>query len=380
MENYLGINNSSFYRCLLPSKRETEAGARPIRVSAGRPLLHRVLDDNNFRHNIIIIIIYYYYYSGTTFASFQAIRYGQAPVGELRFKSPEPYMAEAGASVDVSQVSEVMCPQYAYTDTGADKVGQEDCLVLNIYVPQEALSDGAGMRSVMVWIHGGGLTVGSNAMNTGDKYSPFPLLDRDVIVVAINYRLSYLGFMYMGTGDVPGNAGLRDQTLAMSWVQDNIGQFGGDSESVTVFGQSGGSWSVSYHLASPLSSGLFQRAILESGTTVSASSSPVSPERALRAKGIVAETVNCTEETDAAMLECLQSVDAHDLVNSLAFPTADAGYAAPVVDGGLGLPDPFLPDYTEQLFASGQFNKDIEVMIGKKISRIEVDLIYFSLL
>ena len=300
--------------------------------------------------------------SGTKFASFQAIRYGQAPLGELRFRSSLAFMEEAGATVDVSGVSEIMCPQYAgVTET----TGQEDCLMLNIYVPKQALSEAADKRSVMVWIHGGGLTVGSNAMNTGDKYSPFPLLDRDVIVVAINYRLSYLGFMYMGTEAVPGNAGLRDQTLALRWVQDHIGQFGGDPGSVTLTGQSGGAWSVSYHLASPLSGGLFQRAILESGTSVSASSSPVSPERALRAKDIVAESVNCTAETDAEMLQCLQSVDAHDLVNALFFPTADAGYAAPVVDGGLGLPDPFLPDHTDQLFASGEFNKDIEVMIGK---------------
>ena len=299
--------------------------------------------------------------SGRRFASFQAIRYGQAPVGELRFRNSLPYMEEAGATVDVSGVSEIMCPQYAGP---TDTTGQEDCLMLNIYVPEQALSETADKRAVMIWIHGGGLTVGSNAMNTGDKYSPFPFLDRDIIVVAINYRLSYLGFMYMGTEAVPGNAGLRDQTLAMHWVQDNIGQFGGDSGSVTLAGQSGGAWSVSYHLASPLSRGLFQRAILESGTSVSASSSPVSPERALRAKDIVAQYVNCTADTDAEMLQCLQSVDAHDLVNAMAFPTADGGYAAPVVDGGLGLPDPFLPDHTDQLFASGEFNKDIEVMIG----------------
>ena len=302
--------------------------------------------------------------SGTRFASFQAIRYGQAPIGELRFRTSLPYMDEAGTTVDVSRVSEIMCPQYAGVTT---TTGQEDCLVLNIYVPEQALAEAEDKRSVMVWIHGGGLSVGSNAMTTGDKYSPFPLLDRDIIVVAINYRLSYLGFMYMGTEAVPGNAGLRDQSLAMRWVQDNIGQFGGDPGSVTVAGQSGGSWSVSYHLASPLSRGLFRRAILESGTSVSSSSSPVSPERALRAKDIVAQSVNCTADTDAEMLQCLQGVDAHDLVNAMNFPTADGGYAAPVVDGGLGLPDPFLPDHTDQLFASGEFNKDIEVLIGKKI-------------
>ena len=101
--------------------------------------------------------------SGTRFGSFQAIRYGQAPVGELRFRSSLAFMEEAGVTVDVSGVSEIMCPQYAgVTET----TGQEDCLMLNIYVPEQALSEAADKRSVMVWVHGGGLTVGSNAMNT----------------------------------------------------------------------------------------------------------------------------------------------------------------------------------------------------------------------
>ena len=272
-------------------------------------------------------------------------------------------MANAGSTVDASDISTIMCPQYDST-TFADKLGQEDCLVLNIYVPESALEDGGDKRSVMVWIHGGGLVFGANTMDTGDKYSPFPLIDNDVIVVTINYRLSYLGFMFMDTEDVPGNAGLRDQTMALQWVQDNIAEFGGDPGSVTIFGQSAGSWSVSYHLASPLSSGLFSRAILESGTSVSLSSSPVSPERALRGQQVVAEYLNCTGEDKDQVLACMQSKDPFDLVNVLAFPNADGGYAAPVVDADVGIPDPFLPAHTDHIFSTGQFNKDIEVMIG----------------
>ena len=300
---------------------------------------------------------------GNRFASFQGIRYAEPPVGELRFKSPQPFTYQSGSVVDVSATSTVMCTQYA---GGTEPAGQEDCLILNVYVPESALADNE-QRAVMVWIHGGGLVVGSNAIDTGDKYSPFPLIDNDVIVVTINYRLSYLGFMFMGTEDVPGNAGLRDQSMALTWVRDNIAQFGGDPGQVTLFGQSAGSWSVSYHLTSPLSSGLFQRVIMQSGTSVSQSSSPVTPERALRAQQIVAEFLNCTQATTDEVLQCMQSRDALDLVNQANFVEADGGYSAPVVDAGQGWSDPFFPDTPENIFNSGDFNKDIEVMIGETI-------------
>ena len=89
--------------------------------------------------------------------------------------------------------------------------------------------------------------------------------NRDVIVVAVNYRLSYLGFLYMGTEAVPGNAGLRDQALALTWVRDNIALFGGDPGLVTIFGQSAGAAAVSYQMFSETSRGLFRRVIAQSG-------------------------------------------------------------------------------------------------------------------
>ena len=84
-------------------------------------------------------------------------------------------------------------------------------------------------------------------------------MDRNVVVVTINYRLGPLGFLSMGTEEVPGNAGLRDQSLALKWVNQNIAKFGGNPDLVTIFGESAGALSVSLHLLSPLSEGLFQR-------------------------------------------------------------------------------------------------------------------------
>ena len=110
---------------------------------------------------------------------------------------------------------------------------------------------------------------------------------------------------------------------------------------------------------------------MESGTSVSQSSSPVSTERALRSHRVVAEYLNCTSEDKDTVLACMQSKDPFDLVNVLAFPNADGGYAAPVVDAGVGINDPFLPAHTDHLFATGQFNKDIEVIIGETFNSLE---------
>merc|ERR1711973_206818 len=100
---------------------------------------------------------------------------------------------------------------------------------------------------------------------TSDRYGPLLYLSHDIIVVSVRYRLGSLGFLSLGTQDVPGNAGVRDQVMALQWVQVNIINFGGDPELVTVNGQSAGSFASTYHIMSPLTRGLFKRAILQSG-------------------------------------------------------------------------------------------------------------------
>ena len=114
----------------------------------------------------------------------------------------------------------------------------------------------------MIWIHGGGFTEGSAI-----SYVPSELVtENDVIVVVIQYRLGVLGFLSSGDDVAPGNYGLMDQTLAIRWVKDNIRAFGGDPDSMTIFGESAGAASVGYQMLSPMSRGLFSRAILQSGT------------------------------------------------------------------------------------------------------------------
>src|ERR1019366_1450635 len=148
----------------------------------------------------------------------------------------------------------------------------ENCLFLNVYTPSNAVIENLGKDHgrglpVMVWIHGGALTSGA-----GSIYDPSQLVKKGVIVVTINYRLGYLGFFAQtaidAEGHENGNYGLMDQQFAMTWVQSNIANFGGDPTNVTIFGESAGGHSVYCQLASPTAAGLFAHAIAESGSYV----------------------------------------------------------------------------------------------------------------
>ena len=123
-----------------------------------------------------------------------------------RFKSPEAYQFQDGEKVDVSGTFQVVCPQF---DIGNNPIGKEDCLNLNVYVP-DILDD---LMPVMVWIYGGGFETGSN--NFAD-YGPLRFLDKGILVVTINYRLGPFGFLSLGNDIVPGNAGLLDQVWPCS--------------------------------------------------------------------------------------------------------------------------------------------------------------------
>lgn len=134
---------------------------------------------------------------------------------------------------------------------------------MNIYVPDNAYSQ--HRLPVMVWIHGGAF-IGGGADT--EAANPLSLLKRDVIVVAVNYRLGVFGFMCLDIPEVPGNTGLKDQTLALRWINENIEAFGGDANQITVFGESAGGMSTNLHLFS-LNEKLFQRAIIQSGPATS---------------------------------------------------------------------------------------------------------------
>ena len=133
----------------------------------------------------------------------------------------------------------------------------EDCLYLNVYVPVGA---GPEPLPVMVWITGGAFLIGG-----GIWYGPNFWMAHHIIVVTINYRVGPFGYLTLGVDEAPGNVGMLDQRMAMEWVRDNIESFGGDPDQVTLAGESAGSYSATYHLASPGSKGLFNRVIGEIG-------------------------------------------------------------------------------------------------------------------
>ncbi|MDB5282133.1 MAG: hypothetical protein JWO06_1208 [Bacteroidota bacterium] len=190
----------------------------------------------------------------------KGIRYAKAPVGALRFHSPQPVEDWKGykTAYDFGPVA----PQI--NKGMRDKQKQdEDCLYLNIWSPG---ADGK-KRPVMFWIHGGGFMTGSSS---SELYDGAGLCKNgDVVVVSINYRLGPLGFLYFK--DLPGgnnfenNLGIKDQVAALQWVKENINRFGGDSASVTIFGESAGAISVLTLMGTPSAKGLFKRAISESG-------------------------------------------------------------------------------------------------------------------
>jgi para-nitrobenzyl esterase len=195
--------------------------------------------------------------------AFKGIPYAAPPVADLRYMPPQPAKPWKGTLKALEFGKAEAQPKGGIADASGF-AQSEDCLTLNVWTPKVDKSK----RPVMVWIHGGGFTNGTGAEPI---YDGAGLAKRgDVDVVTLNYRLGAFGFLYLGGvgGDqfsLSGNLGLLDQVAAIKWVRDNIAAFGGDPKNITVFGESAGSISVCTLLAMPLASGLFKRAIAESG-------------------------------------------------------------------------------------------------------------------
>ncbi|XP_038210350.1 esterase FE4-like [Zerene cesonia] len=241
-------------------------------------------------------------FDNSEYYSFKGIPYGQAPVGKLRFKAPLPVQPWQGVYNATEHGS--VCPQFDVY-TRQLQTGSEDCLFLNVYT--KSLNHNAN-KAVMVFIHGGAYMFGS-----GDDtlLGPEFLVQHDIVLVTINYRLEVFGFLCLDIPEVPGNAGMKDQVLALQWVKNNIQQFGGDANNITIFGESAGAASVTYHLISPLSKGLFNKAIAQSGTcTVDWAQTINAQDRAFRLCKVLGKDTRDPKEA----LDFLQSVPMKDLI------------------------------------------------------------------
>ncbi|XP_058123887.1 juvenile hormone esterase [Anopheles coustani] len=198
--------------------------------------------------------------NGNEFCAFRGIPYAKPPVGELRFRAPQPLERFPYPVLDCSVERDVCFSRNMFTQ---ELEGTEDCLHLNVYTP--APERCTKPLPVMVFIHGGAFLFGSG---NSDCYSPEYLLQEDVVVVTLNYRLGALGFLHLPSQGIEGNAGLKDQLMVLKWVQDNISHFQGDPLNVTLFGESAGAASVHLHLLSPVSQRYFHRAICQSGISI----------------------------------------------------------------------------------------------------------------
>lgn len=188
----------------------------------------------------------------STVISYLGVPYAQPPVDELRFKAPQPPIPR-GKLLEATSFGNV-CPQ---RQTRASGPMSEDCLTLNIWVPNQLTKS----APVAVWIHGGGFTAGSG-QEAIQQHRTFT--DNDIIFVTLNYRLGALGFMQV-PDQALANRGFADMIAALGWLQNNIAAFGGDPSQVTIMGESAGGMAVQSLMTAPDAAGLFNQAIAQSG-------------------------------------------------------------------------------------------------------------------
>ncbi|RZB40323.1 COesterase and/or Abhydrolase 3 domain containing protein, partial [Asbolus verrucosus] len=200
-----------------------------------------------------------------------------------------------------------------------------DCLYINVFTPQVGVfsyiphdsilrlfqlpsEDNNVSLSVMFFIHGGAFKDGTSMDSASDL-----IIENDIILVTINYRLGPLGFLSTQDEIVPGNNGLKDQLLALQWAHNNINLFGGDPEKVTIFGQSAGSASCAYHLLNQQSQGLFRGAILQSGSSLSPWAYQRNAREVAFATAALINDTFSTNNDSAELLNFLRTVDANVL-------------------------------------------------------------------
>ncbi len=238
--------------------------------------------------------------------------------------------------------------------------GREDCLYLNIYTPGEKKFD--DLKPVMVWIHGGAFLGGSG---NADFYGPeYFMDDGSVVLVTINYRLGPLGWLTLEDDVIGGNLGLKDQALALKWIQENIANFGGDKSQVTIFGESAGGVSVMQHVVSDWSKGLFHKAISQSGPGFDIPALYFERDPKYYGQKYVAEVGCDPEKSSEEILKCLQGISVDVLMDKgrmfeklLFMPNP----WKPVVDSYSK--KPFVKDDPRHIMEKGQENQ-VPLIIG----------------
>ena len=295
----------------------------------------------------------------TATCAWLGIPYAAPPVGELRWKAPQPVASWTGSRPALEYGMQCMQKQMLGIKNVRNPKGMsEDCLYLNIWRPQKS-----GKFPVMFWIHGGGFNFGSGKGYPGDRLAAFG----DVLVITINYRLNVFGFLASPElrAEDPhastGSYGSLDQVAALRWVQDNIARFGGDPDNVTIFGESAGGWAICHLLASPTAAGLFQRAILESGNCFASSGL----ETGYQQEKHIATLLGCKPDD----LKCLRAIPAEKLLNQGVEGMLKIGFNFKPHHDGYFLKDTPLAtirsgNYNRVPFLAGSNRDEVNVMVN----------------
>ncbi len=275
---------------------------------------------------------------------FLGVPYAAPPIGNLRWKPPQPAAKWLGTRNATAFGNRCMQPAIYSDMIFRDPGGSEDCLTLNIWTPAKKKSE---KLPVMVWIYGGGYLAGGTSEPRQDGLN---LSRNGVVVVSMNYRLGIFGFFVHhelaaeNEHHASGNYGLMDQAAALAWVKKNIQQFGGDPKNVTLFGESAGSFSVSAQMASPTAQGLFAKAIGESGGAFSRGELAFPKlEEAEKQDEAFAQKAFGTHS-----LATLRGLSADEVLRKTSLKENDAPDFVPDVDGD------FLPESVPAIYAEGR--------------------------
>jgi para-nitrobenzyl esterase len=288
--------------------------------------------------------------------SFKGVPFAAAPVGDLRWRAPQPVRAWSGAKEAKTYAAACVQDPAMLRFIGAPGGVSEDCLYLNVWTPAKSARE---RLPVMVWIYGGGFAAGATSSAT---YDGTRLAEKGVVLVSVAYRVGPLGFLAhpelsRESGKGSGNYGLLDMIAGLEWVRDNIAAFGGDPRNVTVFGESAGGIAVSMLGASPHAKGLFARAISESG----GSFAPVRRDAAPSGGNVPALAV-----AEATGQKFFAGLGAKDLTAARALTTEQIQKALPPGLGGGFWPvadGDVIPGDQYVLYSEGKFN-DTPVLIG----------------
>ncbi|KRT86114.1 hydrolase [Oryctes borbonicus] len=312
---------------------------------------------------------------------FTGIPFAKPPIEQLRFRRPVPIDPWHGILDATKLPNSCYQERYEYFPgfEGEEMWNpntniSEDCLYLNIWVPQRLRIRHHGEKPihentrvpVLIWIYGGGYMSGTSTLDIYD--ADIVAATSDVIVASMQYRVGAFGFLYLnkyfgpGSEETPGNMGLWDQALAIRWIKDNAAAFGGDPDLITLFGESAGGGSVSIHLLSPVTKNLAKRGILQSGT-MNAPWSYMTGERAQQIGEILVQDCGCNvsllSNNPQKVMDCMRAVEAKTISlqqwNSysgiLGFPST------PTIDGR------FLTKHPIDMLKEGDY-EDMEIMVG----------------